>query len=184
MCHSCAGSVLVSGLAAWPGRSASADAGWAMLRDGTKDRAMHPLHPPLVHLPIGLLVGNAILTGLYLRRGDRSVEVAAYHCLWLGWLLLWPAVISGTYEALRELAATSPARTDALGWINAHALAGCLLLVVYWQAWQQRRRQPDVLDDRRARRSYLARLALGLLLLVVDGWLGGQLVYGLGIGIG
>jgi hypothetical protein len=62
---------------------------------------MSPLHPFTVHLPIGLLIGNAIMTALYLWRGDRSLETAAYHCLWLGWLLLLPAVVTGTIDAAR-----------------------------------------------------------------------------------
>jgi uncharacterized membrane protein len=144
---------------------------------------MHPLHPLTVHAPIGLLVGNVLLTLLYLRRRDQSYETGAFHCLWLGWLLLLPAVASGTWDAARQLLDPSNPRPDALPWVNAHAAAGLGLLVVYWQAWQIRRRRPDVLDDPRARRGYLARIALGAALLLVSGWLGGQLVYVLKLGI-
>lgn len=144
---------------------------------------MDPFHPLTVHLPIGLLIGNALLTGLYLRRGDRTLEAAAYHCLWLGLLLVLPAVLTGAFSAAQVLVGAHP-RNDALGWINAHALAGLLLALVYWQAWQARRRNPAILDDPHARRAYLARLALGVLLLVASGWMGGHLVYGLGVGVG
>jgi uncharacterized membrane protein len=137
---------------------------------------MHPLHPATVHLPIGLLVGNAIFTLLYLRRGDRAFEVTAYHCLWLGWILLLPAVASGTWDAARQVIGPQ-ARADVIGWVNAHALAGLALMVVYWQAWQMRRRNPGVLDNSSTRRGYLARLGAGVVLLIVSGWLGAQLVY-------
>ena len=144
---------------------------------------MYPFHPLTVHLPIGLLLGNALLTLLYLRRGDRTFEVGAFHCLWLGWLGTLLAIASGTFDAARQvLSATNP-RGDALGWINAHALVGFALLVVYWQAWQIRRRNPGVLDSRSTRRGYLARLAIGAALLVLDGWLGGHLVYSLRLGV-
>src|SRR5215211_3405360 len=58
--------------------------------------AMYPFHPLTVHLPIGLLLGNALLTLLYLRRGDRALETSAFHCLWLGWLAGLLALASGT----------------------------------------------------------------------------------------
>jgi uncharacterized membrane protein len=144
---------------------------------------MHPLHPLTVHLPLGLLAGNALLTLIYLRRGDRAFETSAFHCLWLGWLLLLPAVASGTWDAARQLLDPANPRPDALPWVNAHAASGLALMVVYWQAWQIRRRHPEVLGDERARRGYLARIALGAALLLASGWLGGQLVYVLRLGV-
>lgn len=143
---------------------------------------MYALHPLSVHLPIGLLVGNALLTVLYLRRGEPALETSAYHCLWLGWLLTLPAVLTGTYAAVRYLT-DSAADGSALGWINAHAATGIALVVVYWQAWQQRRRHPAVLNDARMRRGYLIRLGLGVALLVFSGWMGGHMVYVLGVGV-
>ncbi|MEM8533026.1 MAG: DUF2231 domain-containing protein [Chloroflexota bacterium] len=144
---------------------------------------MYPFHPATVHLPIGLLIGNAILTVLYLRRGERSLETAAYHCLWLGLLLTIPALLTGTIDAGRQLVGIPNPRTDALGWINAHAAVGVALVVVYWQAWQLRRRNPTILDDKSLRKAYLTRLGIGVTLIVIDGWLGGHLVYSLQLGI-
>ena len=123
------------------------------------------------------------MTALYLWRGDRSLETAAYHCLWLGWLLLLPAVVTGTIDAARQVFDPLRPRDDALVWVNAHALTGMAIMVVYWQAWQVRRRNPAILDDAGARRSYLALLTLGAMLVVLTGWLGGQLVYSLRLGI-
>jgi uncharacterized membrane protein len=144
---------------------------------------MYPFHAPAVHLPIGLLLGNALLTALYLRRGDMTLETSAYHCLWLGWVGAALAVAAGIFDAARQLFDPANPRTDALGWINAHALVGLALLVVYWQCWQMRRRRPTILADPAARRGYLVRLALGVALLMLDGWLGGHLVYSLRLGI-
>ena len=144
---------------------------------------MYPFHPLTVHLPIGLLLGNALLTMLYLRRGDQAFEVSAYHCLWIGWLGALLAIAMGTLDAARQLFSAANPRGDALGWINAHAIAGLAILVVYWQAWQIRRRNPGVLADAQARRGYLAWLALGVILVVIDGWLGGHLVYSLRLGV-
>lgn len=144
---------------------------------------MYTVHPLTVHLPIGLLIGNALFTLLYLRRGEKSLEAAAFHCLWLGTLLLLPAVATGTYEAVRHLFDPVRPRADALGWINAHAIAGVAVIVVYWMAWQQRRRTPGLLDDPVRRRGYLGLLGIGVLLLIVSGWIGGHMVYSLGVGV-
>jgi uncharacterized membrane protein len=144
---------------------------------------MYPIHALTVHLPIGLLLGNAVLTALYLRRGDPALETSAYHCLWLGWLGAGLAVAAGIFDAARQLFDPINPRQDALGWINAHAVVGLAILVIYWQVWQIRRRSPGVLADVAARRGYLVRLAIGLVLLVVDGWLGGHLVYVLRLGV-
>jgi uncharacterized membrane protein len=144
---------------------------------------MYPFHAPITHLPIGLLLGNALLTLLYLRRRDTTLETGAYHCLWLGWFGAALAVATGIFDAARQLLDPTNPRTDALGWINAHALVGLAILVVYWQVWQIRRRRPGILADPSARQGYLMRLALGVVLIVVDGWLGGHMVYSLRLGV-
>lgn len=141
-----------------------------------------PLHPLTVHLPIGLLLGNLLLTLLYLRRRDPGLELAAYHCLWLGFVGTLPAIAAGTWDAVQYLGRPAP-HPEALSWINAHAISGAALAVVYWQAWQIRRRRPDVLDQPALRRGYLARLAVGAALLVVSGWIGGHMAYQLGVGV-
>ena len=56
-------------------------------------------------------------------------------------------------------------------------------MAVYWQAWQIRRRNPGVLADPAMRRGYLTRLILGIALVVLDGWLGGHMVYSLRLGV-
>ena len=144
---------------------------------------MYPFHPLTVHLPIGLLLGHALLTMLYLRSGDQAFETSAFHCLWLGWLGTLLALATGTLDAARQLFSATNPRSDALGWINAHALAGLAILIIYWQVWQARRRSPNLLADPVARRGYLFRLALGVALIVLDGWLGGHLVYSLRLGV-
>jgi uncharacterized membrane protein len=46
-----------------------------------------------------------------------------------------------------------------------------------------RRRHPDILDLPRQRSGYLRLLLIGALLVLLDGWLGGLLVYSFGLGI-
>jgi|HigsolmetaAR201D_1030396.scaffolds.fasta_scaffold16973_2 uncharacterized membrane protein len=144
---------------------------------------MYPFHVPLTHLPIGLLLANALFSLLSVRRNDPTLDSAAFHCLWLGLIGVAGAVVTGMADAARQLFDPVAPRDDALVWINAHGLMGLVLIVYYWQIWQLRRRNPTILLDPETRNSYLTRLAFGVVLLVIDGWLGGHLVYTLRLGV-
>lgn len=145
---------------------------------------MYPLHPFTVHFPIALLLASGLFTVLALRRGEQVWATSAYHCLLVGWLAGVVALLSGAVDALRQLVGPDAPRDNALiGWVNAHAFANLAAMVVYGQALLHRRRRPTILDDAEARRGYLWLHAVGALLLIVGGWLGGQLVYRLGLGV-
>lgn len=145
---------------------------------------MFPLHPFTVHFPIALLLANGLLTWLYLRRKNPALETSAYHCLVLGWLGAAVAVVTGLFDAVRQLVGpTAVAGNEVIGWVNAHALVSIAVLLVYGQALLQRRRRPDLLADPQARPAYLRLLALGAILVVISGWLGGWLVYRLRLGV-
>ena len=118
---------------------------------------------------IDFVIVWAIVYGLLkLVRGTRAVQMAV-GLLGVG-LLYQISVILGL---------------DTLQFVMRNTLLyfGFAILVIYWQAWQIRRRNPGVLASTTARRGYLARLAIGVALLVLDGWLGGHLVYSLRLGV-
>ena len=139
---------------------------------------MYAIHPAAVHFPIALLLLNLLLTLSYLRRPDDFVERAAYGALVLGWWATLAAVATGTVAAALEW----PLKDGVLPWLNAHAVFGFALLIVYGRALLWRRRNPQVLDSP-ARTRYVGLLVAGALLVVLDGWLGGHLVYRLGVGV-
>lgn len=142
------------------------------------------LHPFSVHFPIALLLANGLFTLLYLRRGEQSWETTAYHCLIIGWLGGVAAVLSGAFDAWRQLIGPEAPRDNTLiSWVNAHAICNIAALLLYGQALLRRRRNPHILDDKTTRRGYLGLLAGGALLLLAGGWIGGHLVYVLGLGV-
>ncbi len=136
------------------------------------------LHPFATHFPIALLLLNLALTLLYVRRADPFLERSAYSALVIGWWGLFAATLTGTLE----VALHWPLRDDTVVWINVHAALGLALLLVYGQALLRRRRDPRILVGSQ-RQSYLGLLVIGTLLLLVSGWVGGHLVYGLGFGV-
>ncbi len=144
---------------------------------------MYALHPFTVHFPIALLLVSGLFTVLALRRGDRW-EVSAYHCLIVGWLAGALALLTGTFDAVRQLVGPdAPRANDTLGWVNAHAFANLAAIAVYGQALLRRRRNSALLADPTTRRGYLRLHALGAALLLAGGWIGGHLVYILGLGV-
>lgn len=145
---------------------------------------MYSLHPASVHFPIALLLANGLFTLLYLRRKELAFETSAYHCLVLGWFGAVVATLTGLWDAWRQVYGPEVARAPVLlNWVNAHAVIGVALVVVYGQALLRRRRQADILDDPHRRQGYLWRLVIGAILVLLNGWIGGQLVYNLRLGI-
>lgn len=136
------------------------------------------LHPFTVHFPIALLLLSLALSLVYLRRHDPFLERSAYGALVLGW---WSALIA-TLTGTLELALRWPLPAEVIGWLNAHAASGLALLVIFGQALLRRRRDPRILDGPQ-RRIYLSLLGGGTALVLLSGWIGGHLVYGLGFGV-
>ena len=136
------------------------------------------LHPAVVHFPVALLVLNFALTLAYLRYADPFLERAAYGALLIGWWGAFAAVLTGTLG----LAYSWPLRDDLVPWLNLHAALGIALLLIYGQATLRRRRSAHILDGPQ-RSFYIRLLTIGLITLLVDGWVGAHLVYGLGFGL-
>jgi uncharacterized membrane protein len=94
------------------------------------------------------------------------------------------AVLSGAWDAWQQVYGPDAARDTALlSWVNAHAAMGLAIVFVYGRLLLQRRRSPGLLHDAAQRRGYLRLLVVGVLLVLLAGWLGGRLVYGLGLGM-
>lgn len=145
---------------------------------------MYALHPASVHFPLGLLLASSLFTLIALRRGVPAWETSAYHCLLVGWLAGVIALLTGTLDAARQLMGPdAPRDANLLSWVNAHAFVNIGALVVYGQALLRRRRNPHLLVAQETRRGYLGLHIGGALLLIIGGWLGGQLVYELGLGM-
>lgn len=139
---------------------------------------LFPYHPRLVHFPIALtLVGVVFVVWGLLRNEDRWIGYGRTSLL-LGWLGLLAAAVSGLIDQSR--APNTPAVTDA---INLHITVGVALIVIFGLAlyWPLRNRR--LWQQPGPRTAYIALLIAGGLLVMLDAWLGGQLVYHLGVGV-
>jgi uncharacterized membrane protein len=67
--------------------------------------------------------------------------------------------------------------------INSHITAGIALIVTFGLALYWPLRNKQLLAQTRSRWAYGALLLLGVALVLIESWLGGQLVYKLGVGV-
>lgn len=133
----------------------------------------HPIHQMLIVLPLGLLAGAVLFDVLYLLTGGSSWPPVAY------WLI--PAgVVSGLLAAVFGLldwgAIPSGTRAKRVGLL--HAGSNAVVLVLFGVSWWLRG-DPSAEPGTVALALSLAAGALSL----VSGWLGGELVDRLGVGV-
>lgn len=123
----------------------------------------HPLHPPLVALPIGAWTSATVLDFL----GGRKNRAAARRLIALGILFAAPTAYSGASDWLDTQGAE---RRVGL----VHAASNSTALTLYLASFLSRR-------NHHLRGVLLALLGGGA--LTVGGWLGGHLTYALGVGV-
>lgn len=136
-----------------------------------------PLHPMVVHFPIALYLLGVLLTLGYLWRHTPDYERFAYWTFILAWISVVVAALAGLVDQ-GSLAPNDPRRDN----INNHITTGVVLLVINGLVVYYRFRWADVLATSR-RWQYLALMAAGVVAVAVTGWLGGELVYTLKVGI-
>jgi uncharacterized membrane protein len=136
-----------------------------------------PFHPIVVHFPIALYLLGVLFTLGYLWRRAPDYERFAYWSFVLAWISVAVAALAGLVDQ-GSLAPNDPRRAS----INKHITAGVALLVINGLVVYYRFRWADVLSSSR-RWQYLGLMMAGVVALVVTGWLGGELVYSLKVGI-
>jgi uncharacterized membrane protein len=136
----------------------------------------HPIHPMTVHFPIAFYLLGVGLTFIYLWRKESSFETFAYWSFLVSWVTTIIASMVGLIDQ-SQLTVDDPRQTN----VNNHITAGVVLIVLNGLLVYMRFRWPDVLQ--RHRWSYLILMILGAVTTIVTGWLGGELVYKLGVGV-
>jgi uncharacterized membrane protein len=136
-----------------------------------------PFHPRVVHFPIALsIVGALFIVAGMIRRQDRWTGYGQITLL-LGWLGIMAAVVTGLIDQTN-----APQNATVAAVINQHITVGIALLIAVGLAlyWPLRNKKGW---SSSARWGYVALLVAIVVLVVVEGWLGGKLVYHLGVGV-
>lgn len=145
-------------------------------RDNTQSRAAvagHPLHPMLIPFPIAFL-SAALLTDLaFWFTGDLFWARASLWLVGAGFVMGCLAAAAG----IMDFMALSGARDSRAG--HVHAGGNTLVLIFAFVSWMIRLQDAagGVLPWG------LTLSVLTVLLLMVTGWMGGELVYRRGVGL-
>lgn len=146
------------------------------------------LHPATVHFPIALLLVGSLAGLLYLWWRPRpELRVLTWWLLLLGWIGAGVASFTGLLAQ-----GGLPPQAPFSAVLNGHISSGLAQIVVYaalfYRVWIHRnRRRPsdpaDLLDVPSARPWLTVLMLLGMGLVLLGGWLGGELVYTWGVNV-
>jgi uncharacterized membrane protein len=135
--------------------------------------AGHPLHPMFIVFPLGLLATAVIFDLIALvTHASRWTEVA-YYLIGAGVIGGLAAAVPGWIDWL-----AIPARTRARRIGLIHGVGNVVVLGLFVMSWLLRRDNPAAPPTE----AVVAGL-LGVVLVSITGWLGGELVHRLGVGV-
>jgi uncharacterized membrane protein len=133
----------------------------------------HPVHPMLVTFPLGLF-GTALLFDLLrLGGGGEGFSIAAFYMIAAGIVFGLAAAVFGLVD---YLAIPRGTRAKTIG--AFHGTANVALVGLQIISWGIRYAEPT-----RSMGGAVAFSALAVALALVSGWLGGELVDRLGVGV-
>ncbi len=134
----------------------------------------HPVHPMLIVFPIGLLATSLLFDILYFITHNTNFTTASYYMIAAGVIGGLLAAIFGFIDWL-GLPADSRAKHIGI-W---HALGNVTIVVLFIISWFLRRGGTDFVPSALA--FILSLLGIGLALFTA--WIGGELVYRLGVAV-
>jgi uncharacterized membrane protein len=135
--------------------------------------AGHPLHPMLVPIPIACFVGTLLTDLAYWRSDNLQWAVMSSWMLAVGLIVALFAVIAGLIDFLGE----RRIRDLRAAWIHAGGNAVALVLAILNAFVHSRDGYSSVLP------AGLILSTLTVLILLVTGWMGWQLVYRHRVGV-
>jgi uncharacterized membrane protein len=137
--------------------------------------AGHPVHPALVHFPVGLWVTSTFWDSMGAATGNILWSQLGFWSVVMGLVLAIPAAVAGLMD-FAALPRGHPAATTAV-WhmLTMFSAASVYLLEVGIRI------DPTPLSGMRLA-AVLILSWLGLILVAAGGWFGGQMVYRYGVG--
>jgi uncharacterized membrane protein len=134
----------------------------------------HPVHPMLVVLPLGLFIGAVVFDGAYLWRGSPALATAAYWNIAAG---IIGGLLAAVFGLIDWLAIPSGTRAKRIGLL--HGGTNVVVVLIFAAVWWMRGDAPDLIPTTNLFLLEVVALGLGS----VAGWLGGELVDRLAVGV-
>jgi uncharacterized membrane protein len=134
----------------------------------------HPVHPVLIVFPLGLLAASLGFDVGYLTTGDPEFAIVSF---WLISAGIIGGVLAAVFGAIDWWAIPSGTRAKGVGlW---HGGGNVVVVLLFIASWWLRRQLSGYAPSSGA----LALSCIAVLLAFVTGWLGGELVDRLGVGV-
>jgi uncharacterized membrane protein len=138
--------------------------------------AGHPIHPMLIPFPIALWVFSLVADIVYLWRDNPIWEVFAFYTLLAGCLGAVAAAIFGLidYFAIEDKQVVKIA--------NWHARLNVLALLLFAASWYLRTDNGSNMVSKSLTIPFALSI-VGVLVVTISGWLGGELVFKHGVAV-
>ena len=136
--------------------------------------ARHPAHPILIVFPLGLLATSVIFNVVYFLNDNPTMSVVSYWMTVSGILGGLAAAVPGLIDWLAIPAGTRARQVGAI-----HGIGNVIVLLLFGLSWFVRRDEPSYEPSMLA----LTASFLGFIVSGVTGWLGGELIDRLGVGV-
>ena len=133
----------------------------------------HPVHPMLIVFPLGLLGASVIFDIIHLATGMARWAEISYWVLAVG---LIGGLLAAVFGLLDWLAIPAGTRAKTIGLM--HGGSNLIAIALFGASWLVRRPDPASPDT-----LAIVLSLIGLLLALLGGWLGGELVYRLRISV-
>lgn len=134
----------------------------------------HPVHPMLIPIPLGLLGTAAVFDLIYLAGRTEELATTSFFMIAAGIL---GGLLAAVFGLVDWLAIPRGTRAKRIGML--HGLGNVAVVALFAASWLLRLGQPDYAPQAPA-----IVLSVGAALLaLVSGWLGGELVNRLGVGV-
>jgi uncharacterized membrane protein len=140
----------------------------------------HPIHQMLVPLPFGLLAGAAIFDLIYLIWGNLAMTTVAYWMIAAG---IIGGLVAAPFGLIDYLAIPAATRAKSVGLV--HGVGNVVVLLLFVASWWLRYGTPDPANASIHLPSAAALVLsfAGFALAGITGWLGGELVARLSVGV-
>jgi uncharacterized membrane protein len=133
----------------------------------------HPIYPMLIPLPLGLLSGSVAFDLVHRVTGDDTWGTVATATIGAG---IIGGVLAAPFGVIDWAAIPDGTRAKRIG--SLHGLGNVAVLGLFGASWWLRREQPQAMETV----PFVLSLA-GVALAAGTGWLGGELVDRLGVGV-
>jgi uncharacterized membrane protein len=133
----------------------------------------HPVHPMLIVFPLGLFSTAVIFDVIHLATGGATWSVVSYWMIAAGIIGGLCAALFGLIDWTKIPSGTRARRLGVL-----HGLGNVVVVALFAVSWFMRRPNPG-----NPSALAIAFMLAGAALSLVTGWLGGELVDRLGVGV-